>query len=109
MTRVIQPLPVCLLLCLAVPVTSRAGDPQWVSLFNGQDLTGWEPRLGKPTDGAKADNRDPAKVFSVVTEDGEPAIRISGDGLGGLATLKIYGNYHLELEFKWGEKRNPPR
>jgi hypothetical protein len=37
------------------------------------------------------------------------AIRISGDGLGGLATLAEYGNYHLELEFKWGEKRFPPR
>jgi len=35
--------------------------------------------------------------------------RISGEILGGLATLKEYGDYHLELEFKWGEKRFPPR
>src|SRR5262245_50743277 len=29
--------------------------------------------------------------------------------LGGLATQREFGNYHLELEFKWGEKRFAPR
>jgi hypothetical protein len=89
----------------------RAKDGAWLSLFNGKDLTGWETSLGVPS-GEKEPigrNRDPKRVFQVVQMDGEPALRISGEILGGLATLKEYGDYHLELEFKWGEKRFPPR
>ncbi len=43
---------------------------------------------------------DPRKVFSVV--DGK--IHISGDGLGGLVTNKRYRDYHLVLEFKFGDR-----
>ena len=43
---------------------------------------------------------DPRKVFSVV--DG--MIRVSGDGLGGLVTNKRYRDYHLVLEFKFGDR-----
>jgi len=39
-------------------------------------------------------------VFSVV--DGE--IRISGQGAGYLATERAYRDYHLTLEFRWGQK-----
>jgi hypothetical protein len=83
----------------------------WVSLFNGKDLTGWETCLGVPPGGKDpiGRNRDPKQVFQVVPADGEPAIRVSGEILGGLATLKEYGDYHLELEFKWGEKPFAPR
>src|SRR5262245_50327406 len=94
------------LLVAAVP--ARAADG-WVSLFNGKDLTGWETSLGVPVGGKEpiGVGRDPKGAFSVVRVDGGPVLRISGDGLGGLTTLKEYGNYHLELEFKWGEKRFP--
>src|SRR5262245_49339352 len=95
------PLGLSALLVIAGP---GAGDG-WVSLFNGKDLGGWETSLPAPV----GTGRDPRAVFSVVTVDGAPAIRISGDGLGGLTTLQEYGNYHLEFEFKWGEKRFPPR
>ncbi len=84
---------------------------EWTPLFNGKDLSGWETFLGTPP-GAKelfGRNRDPKSVFSVVEVDGAPALRISGEGLGGVATLAEYENYHLELEFKWGEKRFAPR
>ncbi|HKB04772.1 MAG TPA: DUF1080 domain-containing protein [Gemmataceae bacterium] len=83
----------------------------WVSLFNGKDLSGWETILGSPPGGKgpTGRNKDPKGVFTVVEVDGKAAIRISGDGLGGLTTLKEFENYHLELEFKWGEKRFPPR
>jgi Domain of Unknown Function (DUF1080) len=43
---------------------------------------------------------DPRKVFRV--DDG--VLHISGDGLGGLVTNKRYRDYHLVLEFKWGER-----
>lgn len=43
---------------------------------------------------------DPRKVFQV--HDG--LLHITGDGLGGLVTNKHYRDYHLVLEFKWGER-----
>jgi hypothetical protein len=43
---------------------------------------------------------DPRRVFRVT--DG--FLHITGDGLGSLITNKEYRDYHLVLEFKWGEK-----
>lgn len=43
---------------------------------------------------------DPRGVFSL--KDG--MLRVSGDGLGYLATRQIYENYHISLQFKWGER-----
>src|SRR5262245_14945482 len=84
-------------------------DKDWqdsVSLFNGRDLIGWEVYLGVPVEGTGSIGRN---VFQVVEIDGESAIRISGEIFVGLATLQEFGNYHLELEFKWGEQRFAPR
>lgn len=92
-----------------------AAEPR--ELFNGRDLTGWDSYLGPRYDAAKKDfagepvglNRDPDGVFSVVTTDGAPAIRISGEVFGGIVTHDEFENYHLRVQFKWGEKRFPPR
>jgi Domain of Unknown Function (DUF1080) len=43
---------------------------------------------------------DPRQVFRV--DDG--MLHITGDGLGGLVTNKRYRDYHLVLEFKWGNR-----
>jgi hypothetical protein len=85
---------------------------RWTDLFNGRDLSGWQTWLGKPQPQSAAPvglDLDPAGVFSVARVDGAPAIRISGEIYGGLITRAEYGNYHLSFEFKWGEKRWPPR
>src|SRR5688572_28992795 len=74
--------------------------PKWVSLFNGKDLTGWQTY-----DIENGFNNDPQQVYSVVNEDGEPAIRISGQILGGLVTRQEFGNYRLRLQYKWGKKK----
>ena len=69
-------------------------------LFNGKDLNGWYSyldTLGK--------NNDPDKNFKV--ENG--MIYIRGKQFGYLSTEKSYSNYYLKAEFKWGEKRYPPR
>lgn len=67
-----------------------------IRLFNGKDLSGWTTWL-------KATGReDPKKVYTV--QDG--VIRVSGEGLGYLATDKPYKNYHLIVEYKWGEKHD---
>jgi len=48
--------------------------------------------------------RDPLGVFTVVEVDGQPAIRISGQVFGELRTQAAFSNYHLRLQFKWGEE-----
>src|SRR4029077_20326022 len=54
-------------------------------------------------------NNDPDKVYTVVEADGKPAIRISGQTFGALTSKDEFENYHFTLEFKWGDKRWPPR
>ena len=44
-----------------------------------------------------------------MTVDGAPAIRISGEMFGALTGREEYGDFHLRLEFKWGEKKWPPK
>src|SRR6185503_17081478 len=91
-----------------------------ISLFNGRDLSGWDTWLGiphasvtgldLPKDGAgkytapQGLNRDPKHVFTVVTVDGAPAIRVSGEMFGALTSREEFGDFQLRLEFKWGEK-----
>jgi hypothetical protein len=90
---------------------------RWQSLFNGRNLEGWDTYLGPRFDTLrnKRDtvpiglNTDPVKVFSVVQEDGQPAMRISGENFGGISTQREFENYHLVLEFKWGKQKWPPR
>lgn len=103
-----------LLLASALHAEPKPG-PQ--ELFNGRDLTGWETYLGPRYDPAKKDfagphvgvNVDPDGVFSVVEVDGAPAIRVSGVVWGGISTHGEFENYHLRLQFKWGEQRHAPR
>jgi beta-glucanase (GH16 family) len=79
-------------------------DQEWIQLFNGKDLTGWETY-----DIEHGFNNDRERIYSVVNEDGEPAIRISGKILGGLVTRESFGNYRLRLQYKWGRVKWPPR
>ncbi|NIP96834.1 MAG: DUF1080 domain-containing protein [Akkermansiaceae bacterium] len=72
--------------------TLPAAEP--VKLFNGTNLDGFTTWLRD----TRSD--DPRGVFSVA--DG--AIRISGDGYGYLATKRLFRNYHLKLEFRWGSQ-----
>ncbi|MDP4132309.1 MAG: DUF1080 domain-containing protein, partial [Bacteroidota bacterium] len=82
----------------------------WEQLFNGKDLAGWNTYLGpdlddngKPITGQPIGlDRDPRHVFTIVQQDGEQVIRISGENWGAISTLKEYENYHLQLQFKWG-------
>ena len=81
-----------------------------VALFNGKDLTGWNSYIGAPPDDAGKKlseipvglNNDPNHVFSIVQQDGEKVIRISGENWGCIYTLKEYSDFHLQLQFKWG-------
>ena len=115
---------VCTLL-LATSSAMTAATHEWKPLWNGKNLDGWttwmrrpEPTslvagLTKGADGKYTEpigaNRDPLKVFTVAQVDGRPAIRVSGEVFGELRAKDSLENYHLRLEFKWGEKKWPPR
>ena len=93
--------------CLVVAKAAAAGVHEWKALFNGKDLTDWETfllrsNLGETNYGL---NVDPEKVFSVTKMDGGPVIHILGKYWGGIITTQEFANYHLRLEYKWGEKR----
>ena len=76
------------------------------SLFNGKNLKNWDIFLGSPVPGFEelAKNATPQTTYQVVNIDGQKMIHVSGDINASLATKAEFENYHLRLEFKWGEK-----
>ncbi|GIW78335.1 MAG: hypothetical protein KatS3mg105_0142 [Gemmatales bacterium] len=86
--------PLVLLLGVPVALAEPIVPKEKIKLFNGKDLTG----LYTWTKTSKY--QDPKKVFTV--EDG--MIHVSGADHGYIATKNEYKNYHLSVEYKWGEK-----
>lgn len=89
-----------LMMLIGLLTLSRSYAQNFTPLFNGKDLKGWYTFLK-----GSGKNNDPAKVFSV--HDG--LLHISGAVFGYIATERSYTNFHLVAEFKWGEKKYPPR
>jgi len=65
-----------------------------IALFNGKNLDGLYTWL------RDAKYEDPRGVFQVAGG----ALHISGDGFGYVATKRRYKDYHLVLEYRWGER-----
>ncbi|MEO7496153.1 MAG: DUF1080 domain-containing protein [Massilia sp.] len=90
-----------------------ADKSEWISLFNGKDLSGWSTYVSmQPTsDNMKVPTSvrgvgvDPRKVFSVV----DSMLRVSGEEWGSVSTVGEYENFHLKFDFKWGSKKWAPR
>jgi len=83
------------------------GAAQWTPLFNGKDFDGFYTYLEK-----QGKNNDPNGLFRV--ENGMIHIMAipqvsETQNTGYLATEKMYGNFDLRFEYKWGEKRFAPR
>ncbi len=106
-----------LLLLLSGSCINRSSDKNKLQfLFNGKDLTGWDTYLGPRYDTVlnKWDtipvglNTDPLKVFDVAEVGGEKVLRISGEEYGGISTTREFENFHLQLQFKWGQLQWPP-
>ena len=95
------------LVCLVTPTVMRAADAApkspddaitptdgVIKLFDGKTL-------GDTYTWLKDTKReDPRKVFTVA--DG--MIHVSGDGYGCITTNKRYRDYHMVVEFKFGER-----
>ena len=75
-----------------------------IPLFNGKDLSAfftWDRKHGL---------EDKDHTFTVVERiDDAPAIRISGQGFGGIITKQRYANYRFTAEFRWGLLTWEPR
>ena len=108
-----------LLLILIGDLSHVLAQKTWTSLFNSKDFSGWNTYLGPDLDSngkmltsiPVGLNKDPKQVFTIVEQNNEKLIRISGESWGGISTLQEYKNYHLKLKFKWGnliwgQKRN---
>ena len=97
---------------------------EWENLLD-QDLSKWEMYLsyrhkvgykgeipqdaaGKPIEPIGY-NKNTANVFSIINENGEPVLRVSGEIYGCVFTKQEFQNYHLKLKVKWGEKKWEPR
>lgn len=91
---------VCCFLFNCFYAGAQQGHTNMQQLFNGKNLNGWYSFL-KTT----GKNNDPEKVFSI--ENG--LLHISGKDFGYICTEKVYDNFHLAVEFKWGVKKYPPR
>ncbi len=113
--------------CAAVSAQTpgiEAGTDTWQSLLH-QDLSGWEVFTGVPHttvdiewDGKSDDgvtgvplglDRNERGIFTVIMEEGEPVLRVSGEIYAALTTREEHENYHLRLEFRWSEHKWAPR
>lgn len=81
-------------------VYNAANAQNYVKIFDAKDSADWYVFTSKYGKG-----EDPQKVFQF--EDG--VIHVSGQDFAYLSTKQEYSNFHLSLEFKWGEKKYPPR
>ncbi len=113
-----------LLLIALIAVFSCKDEPQWTNLLD-KDLTQWDKylsyqhkigydgRVPKDSDGNDIPpmglNNDKLNVFTVIEEENEPVLKVSGEVYGCVFTKEEYANYHFSLQVKWGDKKWEPR
>ena len=91
------------------------------------DLSQWEVWLGVPHETVtglpagtyQSDNvrkgeplgldNDPKGVFSVTDGPDGPVLHITGEIYGGLTTRTSFADYHLTMQFRWGDRKWEPR
>lgn len=83
-----------------------AYDGPWMPLFNGRNFEGWS--FYQDGVGTRDTNQ------ALVIEKGEihmlgPRYRPAGTPFGHIATEAEYGDYHLRLEYRYGDIRYEPR
>ena len=99
------------LLQAAAPAKSRSDEGQFVTLFNGQDLSGWHGQeTADPRQFAKLSAEEKSKQLARDAEDQKKHWRVEdgeiiNDGQGAyLTTDKDYGDVELFVDFKIGPK-----
>jgi hypothetical protein len=102
-TRLVMGLAAAALLVGTTPADDFKPEADYVSLFNGKDLSGWQYKIKKGESEAlegKTETSD--KRFTV--KDGAIVAEV-GKGIRDLYTVQEFGkNFHLKLEFRAGPK-----
>ena len=88
-----------LLIFFAFLIFNKSVAQEFKPLFNAKDLNGWYSFLK-----LQGKNNDVDTVFSV----NNGLLRITGKEFGYIVTEKSFTDFHLVVEFKWGEKKYPP-
>lgn len=79
---------------------ARAQNNNVISLFSPENKNEWYVYIE-----GEGKNKDSLHIFQF--EDG--MLHVSGQKFGYIGTEKSFSNFHLTLDFKWGEKKYPPR
>lgn len=86
---------------------------QWDSYLSYRFQDGYNGTVPKDENGNAIEpiglNKDKFGVFSIIEENNEPILQISGEIYGCVVTKKEYENYHLKLKVKWGNTKYQPR
>ncbi len=88
----------CIVVMIMIPFVLLQA--QRIELFQPGDSTAWHVYTSKAGTG-----HDPLKVFQF---EGN-TIHVSGEDFAYLITERKFATFHLAFEFKWGEKKYPPR
>jgi len=93
------------LLSLVANAAQAQIQEQWVSLFNGHDLTGWTPKIRGFEHG-----EDPADTFRI--EDGLLTVSYAGytqfnNQFGHLFYQTLYSHYRLRLDYRFIGEQAP--
>lgn len=81
---------------------------EFLPLFNGTDLKGWEKiiagqEVGEDPAGLITVREGKIHMYEKLPEEAEDA------PFGVIMTEKSYGKFHLRFEYQWGEKKFAPR
>jgi hypothetical protein len=86
---------------------------QWDSYLSYRHKEGYNGDQPKDDQGNLIEpigsNKDQYGVFTVLEENNEQVLRVSGEIYGCISTKTEYENYHLRLKVKWGNDIYPPR
>jgi len=91
----------------ACSLFASAQEAKEIQLFNGENLNGWNILIGRETFAP-----DQQEIFTV--KDGMIHVYPTQEAnskqpFAGLVSKKSYENYHLTVEYKWGQKKFAPR
>jgi hypothetical protein len=112
MTRILFSLFNLISLAVAcIPLLAIGDEPSeksetWKPLFNGKDLWGWHIIIGR---GPSDDTNHLVQIHDGMIHMYKDAKEGSAQPVGYIATDEEYSDYHLKLEYKWGQKRFTPR
>jgi hypothetical protein len=105
------------LFCIAIAIAALSGQSiaytaetvghhGWTPLFNGTNLDGWYIVL---RNSRSDDTNHLVQIENGMIQMYKDASPGSAQPAGYIVTAKEFSNYHLRLEYKWGEKRFQPR